>query len=327
MPNSVEAAPEPIAPAMHLAPMAKRKLLEAAEGTSFDAFTARDWAALLGIAVIWGSSFLLISIGLGTDTAPRFAPGVVALLRVLLGAATLALFPKARKKITDRSDRVRIFALGWIWIGVPFLLFPFAQQHVDSSVAGMINGGVPLTAALWGTLLLRRLPARTQAVGIALGFVGIVGVAYPSLGGSSATAFGAMLLLIAIFMYGLSNQLVVPLQQKYGGLAVILRAQLSALVLIAPVGLWQLSDSTFAWGSLLAMVPLGVLGTGIALVMIADLIGRVGGARGSVAIYLVPIVSIVLGVTLNSETVQPIAYAGMGLVLLGAWLTSRAVKR
>ncbi len=322
-----DATVEPVAPAAPLAPMAKRKLLEAAEGTSFDAFTLRDWGTLAAIAAIWGSSFLLISIGLGTEADPHFAPGLVALLRVAFGAATLVMFPKARKKIADRSDRIRIFVLGWIWIGVPFLLFPFAQQHVDSSVAGMINGGVPIMSALWGTVLLRRLPAKTQAIGIALGFAGIVGVSYPSLGGSSASAYGAMLLLIAIFMYGLSTHLVVPLQQKYGGLAVILRAQLSALVLIAPVGLWQVSDSTFAWGPLLAMVPLGVLGTGIALVMMAALVGRVGGARGSVSIYLVPIVSIVLGVTLNSEVVEPIAYAGMALVLLGAWLTSRAVKR
>lgn len=299
----------------------RRPLLEGGEGASADAFAPRDWAMLAAIATIWGSSFLLIELGLRT-----FAPGLVTLLRVGLGAATLAAFPRARQPVGDRGDLLRIALLGWIWIGVPFLLFPIAQQHVTSSVAGMINGGMPIAAAVWSTVLLRRLPGRVQLIGIGIGFLGIVGVFLPQLRESEATAFGAVLLLVAIALYGLSTVLVVPLQQKYGGLSVVLRAQLSALVLIAPVGLWQLPRSSFSWTSLLAMVPLGVLGTGIALVLMADLAGRVGGARASVAIYLVPIVSIVLGVTLLDETVAPLAIGGMVLVLLGAWLTSRAER-
>ena len=118
-------------------------------------------------------------------------------------------------------------------------------------------------------------------------------------------------------MYGLSTHLVVPLQQRYGGIAVIWRAQLSALVLITPVGLWQLPRSAFEWGPVLAMVPLGVVGTGLALVWMADLAGRVGGSRAAVAIYLVPIVAIALGVLVRDEAVSPLALGGMVLVLLG----------
>ena len=245
----------------------------------------------------------------------------------MLGALTLSLFPRARQPITDRGDLVRIALLGQLWIGVPFLLFPIAQQHVDSSVAGMINASMPITAATWGIVLLRRLPGRIQLVGLGVGFTGIVLVFLPQLQESEATAFGAALLLLAVVLYGLSTHLVVPLQQRYGGIAVIWRAQLSALVLIAPVGLWQLPESSFAWSSALAMVPLGVVGTGLALVWMADLAGRVGGSRASVAIYLVPLVAIVLGVLVRDETVAPLALGGMVLVLLGAFLTSRAERR
>jgi drug/metabolite transporter (DMT)-like permease len=301
---------------------ARRRLLEAGEGSSADAFQVQDWGSLATIALVWGSSFLLIELGLRS-----FAPGVVTLLRVGLGLGTLALFPQARRADVTREDLLRISLLGWIWIGVPFLLFPIAQQHVTSSVAGMINGAMPVTAAVWATVLLRRMPGRVQLLGILVGFGGIVLVFLPQLQGSSATVFGTVLLLVASSMYGLSTQLVVPLQQRYGSLPVILRAQLSALVIITPVGLWQLGSSSFSWESALAMLPLGVLGTGIALVVMAGLAGRVGGARASVAIYLVPIVSIVLGVTLLDETVAPLALVGMALVLLGAWLTSRAEAR
>lgn len=300
----------------------RRRLLEAGEGASFDAFAPRDWGFIAAIAVTWGSSFLFIAIGLDS-----LAPGVVSLARVGLGALTLSLFPRARKRIEDRSDLVRIAVLGQLWIGVPFLLFPIAQQHVDSSVAGMINASMPIAAATWGIVLLRRLPGRIQLVGLLVGFLGIVGVFLPQLRESEATAFGALLLLAAVVMYGLSTHLVVPLQQRYGGIAVIWRAQLSALVLIAPVGLWQLPASTFTWSSAAAMVPLGVVGTGLALVWMADLAGRVGGSRAAVAIYLVPIVAIALGVVVRDEAVSPLALGGMVLVLLGAFLTSRAEQR
>lgn len=299
----------------------RRRLLEAGEGASFGAFEPRDWSFVAAIAVTWGSSFLFIAMGLDA-----FAPGVVSLVRVGLGALTLALFPRARRAVEDRGDLVRIAVLGQLWIGVPFLLFPIAQQHVDSSVAGMINASMPIAAATWGLVLLRRLPGRIQLLGLAVGFVGIIGVFLPQLRESEATAFGALLLLLAVVLYGLSTHLVVPLQQKYGGLAVIWRAQLSALVLIAPVGLWQLPQSSFAWSSAVAMVPLGVVGTGLALVWMADLAGRVGGSRASVAIYLVPLVAIVLGVLVRHERIAPLALAGMALVLVGAYLTSRAER-
>jgi drug/metabolite transporter (DMT)-like permease len=87
--------------------------------------------------------------------------------------------------------------------------------------------------------------------------------------------------------------------------------------------LWSLPGSTWAWGPALAMLPLGILGTGVAFVLMATLVGRVGGPRGSVAIYFVPIVAIILGVTLLGEVLHPLALAGTGLVLAGAWITSR----
>jgi drug/metabolite transporter (DMT)-like permease len=71
------------------------------------------------------------------------------------------------------------------------------------------------------------------------------------------------------------------------------------------------------------MIPLGVLGTGLAFVLMTTLVGRVGGPRGSVAIYFVPIVAIALGMIVRGDTIEPVAVAGAVLVLLGAWITSR----
>lgn len=311
---------EPSAPAADPASAAapvRRRLVETSGGTSTDAFGIAEWGLLGGVAAIWGSSFLFIAVGLET-----LAPGVVTLARVVLGVVALGMAPRARRAI-DRDDWPRVALLGMTWVAIPLSLFPIAQQWIDSSVAGMINGAVPITTAMWSTLLLRRPPGRVQLLGIALGFAGVVAIFLPELQGSSATALGAGLVVLAIVLYGLSANMVVPLQQRYGALPVLLRAQMAALLVVVPIGLWQLPASTFAWRSALAMVPLGTLSTGLAFVLMATLVGRVGGPRGAVAIYFVPVVAIALGVVLLGERIAPLAAVGTALVLLGAWFTSR----
>ena len=286
-------------------------------GSHQEAFGAVDWGLLVGVASIWGSSFLFMAVGL-----EAFEPGVVTLARLGLGLLALSLIPRARRSV-DRVDMPRIAGLGFVWIGVPLILFPIAQQWIDSSVAGMINGAVPITAAIWAAGLLRTLPGPRQIVGIIIGFTGVVAIFLPELQDSSATALGAALVAAAVVLYGLGANMAVPLQQKYGALPVLLRAQLWAMTIVLPVGLAQVPASSWEWNAALAMIPLGVLGTGLAFILMTTLVGRVGGTRGSIAIYFVPIVAIILGVLVRDETIEPIALAGAALVLLGAWVTSR----
>jgi drug/metabolite transporter (DMT)-like permease len=288
-----------------------------AHGTSVHAYTWEDWGILAVIALIWGSSFLFMEIGLRS-----FAPGVVTLARIGLGTATLALFARARQPI-EREDWGRIALLGTVWMAIPLTLFPIAQQWIDSSVAGMINGAMPIFAVAWSAYFLRRLPGWRQMLGIGIGFAGIVLVFLPELQTSADTALGALVALGAVIFYGLATNLAVPLQQKYGSPPVVLRAQLVALLLVLPLGLWELGDSTWSWEAALAMIPLGVFGTGLAIVLMATLAGRVGAPRASIAIYFLPLVAVILGILVLGETVAPIALAGVALVLAGAWIASR----
>jgi drug/metabolite transporter (DMT)-like permease len=295
-----------------------RTLISTAQGTTQQAFGVPEWGLLAFIAGVWGSSFLLIAIGLDD-----FSPGVVTFGRILFGMLGLAFVPAARVPV-EREDWPRIVLVGFTWMAVPLSLFPIAELYVDSSVAGMINGSVPLFAAVIAAVLLRTRPGRTQAFGLLLGFFGVVGISLPSLRGADASPLGVGLLLVAVVLYGLSANLAVPLQQKYGGLAVMWRVQVAALAMTAPYGLASVPSSEFGWGSLVAVVVLGFLGTGWAFVAMTNLMGRAGATRGSVAIYLTPVVAIGLGVAFRDETVAALALAGTALVLVGAWLTSRA---
>jgi drug/metabolite transporter (DMT)-like permease len=297
--------------------MRTARVITTAPGTRAEAFGPVEWSLLASIGLMWGSSFIFIAEGLES-----FEPALVTLLRIALGTATVALARRSRRPVA-REDWGRIAVLGVVWMAVPLLLFPIAQQWINSSLAGMLNGAMPLFAALTAAILLRRTPRPVQIAGLVLGFAGVAAISWPAVQGVSVTALGALLVILATVLYGIAANMAVPLQQKYGALPVVLRAQLVALVAILPFGLAALPGSTFRWSSALAMVPLGAGGTGLAFLAMATLVGRAGATRGAVAIYFIPVVATILGVVVRNESVELIQLAGLALVLSSAWLTSR----
>lgn len=302
--------------------MTAPRILASSHGTNREAFTASDWALFVSLALIWGSSFLFIAIGLDS-----FHPGLVTLLRVGLGAGFLALIPQTRAIKIDREDRGRVAILAVIWVAIPFTLFPIAQQWIDSAVAGMLNGATPIFTALLATLLFRSSPGSLQIAGLGVGFVGILAIALPSAGEGTTAAIGVILVVVATVGYAVSLNMVPPLQQKYGSLPLMARILSLATLMVAPFGLVGLADSTFAWSSLLAVAAIGVLGTGLAFILMGSLAGSVGATRASFITYLIPVVALVLGVVFRSEVISPVAVAGVLLVIVGALLASRRETR
>lgn len=286
-----------------------------------DAFAATDWAWLVTVALIWGASFLLIDIGVD-----HFQPAVVAFLRLSFGVAALATIPAARRAV-PRSEWPAIALLGVVWLALPFLLFSIAQQSIDSSLAGMLNAAAPLFVALVGAIAFARRPGPRQLLGLMVGFAGVVVISWPAIVGAHASVLGVGLVLLATVCYGIAGNLASPLQVRNGALPVVFRAALVALAVMTPLGLRGIPASTFAWSSLLAVAALGVFGTALAFVGFTTLVGRVGAARGSVTIYFLPLVAMVLGAVVRDESIAALSIAGTGLVLVGAYLASRAERR
>ena len=160
-------------------PRENRSVLSTSEGTHLGDFGPTEWGLLAAAAGIWGSSFLFIAVGLD-----NFEPGLVTWLRILLGAFGLALAPASRRPV-DREDWPRIATIGVLWVAIPFTLFPLAQRTIDSSVAGMLNGAMPLMTAAVAALLLWKRPDRRQVGGLLIGFVGVVAISLPSLRGAT----------------------------------------------------------------------------------------------------------------------------------------------
>jgi drug/metabolite transporter (DMT)-like permease len=302
-------------------PRAPGRIIGTSEGLSADQFAAFDWFLLVVIAAFWGSTFLFIDIGLD-----HFTPGLIVILRLAFGVAALALVPAARKPI-DRQDWPQLLVMAAIWLALPIALMPLAQQRIDSSFAGMLSGAVPLIAALVAALLLRRRPGRIQLIGLIIGFAGILAITIPTTGGESASVLGTILMLLVVLCFGVGTNLAVPLTQRYGALPAMLNAQAISLIMVLPYAATDVADSSFAVDSFLAILALGLTSSGGALIAMSTLASRVGAPRANVAVYFVPIVAIVLGVLIRDDTVKAIAIGGIALVLIGAFLTSRADTR
>lgn len=294
-----------------------RSILTTSQGTNTERFSVSDWGLFLSISLLWGASFLFIAIGLDA-----FHPGFITWLRIGSGAGVLAFLPRAQLVIAA-EDRPRVTVLSFIWVAIPFTLFPIAQQWIDSAVAGMLNGAMPIFAAVIGSFMLRRIPAGYQLVGLLVGFVGVVAISAPSLGKGSTQTIGVALVVAATIFYGLSVNIAAPLQQQYGALPVMRRMLMLATMWSAPYGIYGLFQSSFAWDSLLATLAAGVLGTGLAFAVMGTLVGSVGPTRASFITYAIPVVALVLGVVFRSESVALIAVGGVALVIAGALLASR----
>jgi len=296
---------------------AERRLFTAAQAANDEQFTTGDWVLFLAVSGIWGSSFLLIAIGL--DALP---PGLITFARVGLGAIALAVLPRKQVSIAPH-DRFRLVMLSILWVAIPFTLFPIAEQHINSAVTGLLNGATPIFAALVATLFLRQPPRGSLLVGLVVGFSGVVMISLPSLGDGSSQALGVALVLLATVCYGFAINLAGPMQQRYGSVNLTARMLALATIWTAPYGLWQIGEAKWEVGPIVAVMFLGIVGTGVAFALMGTLVGRVGSTRASFITYLVPVVALILGVTFRDDEVAPLALVGVALVIGGALLASR----
>jgi len=273
---------------------------------------ATDWVILSLPGMIWGASYLFIADALGA-----IGPGGVTLVRLVIGFLTLSLFPAARKPVL-RSDWLKIVALGIFWMAFPLSMFPFAERYVSSALTGMLNGANPLFSATVAAMIAWKLPPRRVIVGIAIGIAGTVVMGLPTLREGHSTVAGVGMILAALASYGIALNLASPLQQRNGALPVVLRAQMVAMVLVAPVGFKDVLHVKWAPGPLAALLALGVLSTGIAFAIMSVSAGRFGAAKASSTAFLIPAEALALGVVFRGEHVALISVLGGAICVAGA---------
>ncbi|MFM2114261.1 MAG: hypothetical protein RI908_2 [Actinomycetota bacterium] len=218
-------------------------------------------------------------------------------------------------------------------MALPFWLFPLAERTVTSGIAGMVNGGLPVIMACVTALWVRRLPSLRRVAAIALGLVGIVTVTLPAVRIEApgvkpiADVLGMAYLLIAVLCYAIGANLARPLQAVYSPARLLMRVQLAAALWSLPLAVPGVAKSTFTLGSVLAVLTLGVVGTGVAFVVFGTLLERTGITRAMIPTYFTPIVGLVLGAVFRDEHIATVSVVGMCIVIVSAWMTSRPDDR
>jgi len=295
-------------------------MLSATESDNDGNFAPQDWALFFGISLIWGASFLLMA-----EALEGFTPGMVTLGRVGFGALVtwIMRLTLRRGARIDPADRGSVALLGVVWIAVPFTLFPLAQQWVNSAVTGLLNGATPVFVALVSILFLKVAPKGVQLGGLLLGLVGVVLISLGSASEGASQAKGVLLVVLATACYGFALNMASPLQAKYGGIVLMSSALAVAAVPVLPYSLFNLNDNEWQTSSFLALATVGCIGTGLAYWIMATLVGRVGSLRASFITYLIPVVSLVLGIAFRGDSVSALALIGTPITIVGAFLASR----
>src|SRR5262249_4239916 len=160
----------------------------------------------------------------------------------------------------DREDFGRFAFTGLSWMAIPFLLYPIAEQTVNTSVTGMINGALPVVTAAVTAMFTRTMPSAYRIAAVCIGSLGIAIILLTSISSDKgADVKGIVLLLIALVCYAIAANTARPLQSKYGALPAMLWIEVFALVLTLPLGVRGLAKSEFSWTALGALFMLGFI--------------------------------------------------------------------
>lgn len=291
--------------------------------------TLRDWALLLSLVAMWGSSFMFNKIALAS-----VPPATVVAARLALGAVTLLAIVYARGARLPPLGRIwaAYAVLGFVGNALPFYLIAWGQQFVDSALAGILIAGMPLATLVLAHFLVQgERMTLNRTAGFALGFAGIVLLMEPAavagLGGAAIQILAQLAVLGGALCYS-ANSVLARLMIKTDFLAAATGTLVLAAVMMVPVALvhdppWALQPS---FGSIASIVWLGIGPTAVATICYFALIGSAGPTFMSLVNYLSPAVAVFLGVALLGEQPGVTAYAGLGMILLGIALSQWATR-
>jgi drug/metabolite transporter (DMT)-like permease len=281
-----------------------------------------QWLAMLFLALVWGSSFILMKKGL-----MAFSFTQVAAIRIFFGFSLL--LPVILRHIgkVNKTNVRSIAVVGYAGIFFPAFLFTLAQTHITSALSGMLNSSATLFALIVGIFFYKSKPTGNQIFGVIVGFVGALTLIT---GGDFKAIFGvnsyALYVLIATIGYGINvNEVRFRLPNMNG----IQITALSFLLVGPPAGvILFLTDlqaawaSPYFWQSLIAILTLSALGSVISLFVFNNLIHHTSALFATSVTYIIPFFAILWGL-FDGETINFVQIIGIFIVLLGVYLVNR----
>ena len=289
----------------------------------------KSWLpAYLALGTVWGCSFIFIELGLEFLT-----PFGVAFIRCALGAITLLIFTKIRKVElpADRKIWQKLWVVAMLLNVIPGVLFAFAQQYVTSVLASIINAGTPLMTLIFMLIVFREEKLKPeQIIGLLIGALGVLTVVgvWKDLGDNQLV--GVIALLIAISCYGASypysTRNVIPLKLKPEALATG-QLIMAAATLLPFFIINGISTDFYRLQSVIAMLCLGIFGSGFAYIWNFAITAAAGSAIASTVTYLTPVVAVIVGFLYLGEVIVWHEIVGALIVIVGALLSQGRLNR
>ncbi len=259
-----------------------------------------------------------------------FSPLQIAGLRLVAAALTLLPFFVNVKYKLSKVEIKAILVVAIVGNGIPAFLFPLAETHINSASAGVLNALSPLFALLLGQLVFQLQFSKAQNVGV---FIGLIGAVFLVLaGGGEIDLFTQLrysgLVILATVGYGLST---IVIKRYLNETPPVLATGLAFCSMAIPYGLYLLLGSDLStayqiapefWESLIYVLVLGSIGTALALYLFYRLIQMTDPIVASSVTYVIPIVALAWGL-LDGERFTPGQWIGMGIILLGVYLSNR----
>ena len=285
--------------------------------------TPIEWLVFLALGAAWGSSYLFIKIGVETLTPFTLVAG-----RLAIGAGVLAIVMRiAREPLPrQRGPYGHMLIVALLGIVIPFSLITWGEQTIDSGLAAVLNGTVPLFAIVLAALVLPDEPITLNRLGgLLVGFAGVILLTAPALtDGFGGGLPGQLALLGASVSYGAAG---VYARRTVRGMPALTSAFLEVgLAFVITLGLAAAFGSPWATGvdggTIVSVAWLGLIGSGLAFLAFFYLLDRWGATRTALVAYLLPVVGIILGVVVLGEIVSRSMLAGTALVIGGIALAN-----
>jgi drug/metabolite transporter (DMT)-like permease len=276
----------------------------------------KHWLVFILLGAIWSSSFMWIKIAV-----QEVGPNTLVAFRVLFGLLFAIVVIFIQRVQLPRSFRVwsPLLVLGLINVAIPFFLISWGEQSIDSAVASILDATVPLFTILIAHYLLRddkmTLP---KVLGLLLGFAGVVVLMSKDVGASFGSLLGQLAVVLASVFYAVSAVFARRTTEDTPGILRSAGPLVSATVVMwlatffieSPV---EIPQKGITW---IALLFLGILGSGLAFVMLYYLIHEIGPTRTSMVTYLFPLGGVILGVAFLNEELSWQLLVGAALIVV-----------
>lgn len=279
------------------------------------------WFYLALLALVWGSSFILMKRGL-----LAFEPDQMAALRMF--ASFIALFPFVipHVKKVKKENFKYIFATGILGNGIPAFLFAFAQTKISSSMAGMLNSLTPVFVVILGLLIFKSAFKISHILGVIIGLGGAVSLILVNSKANVLTgdAWYGSLVLLATICYAFSVSIIRHYLHTVDSLFITGFALFAVGI---PCGIYLFSTDFVprfatnpqAWSSFGYIITLALLGTALSTVLFNKLVKISNALYASSVTYLIPIVAVMWGFY-DGESLHVTHFLAMGAILTGVYL-------